>query len=118
MLTRCALRMQGTHRRLAKKRVQCLNEALFFISISVLRDSLVFRNPLLRQAPKRWEKSPFGTLFPIGSRYAVAVKTSLPSHDVLPSNALTDFLREQALSKTSTKREPLAETLKKNERKY
>jgi hypothetical protein len=37
----------------AKKRVQCLNEALFFVSGSVLADNLVLRNPLLRQAPKR-----------------------------------------------------------------
>jgi hypothetical protein len=42
------------HRRLAKKRVQCLNEALCFVSSSVLADSLVLRNPLLRQAPKRY----------------------------------------------------------------
>jgi len=41
------------NRRLAKKRVQCLNEALCFVSSSVLADSLVLRNPLLRQAPKR-----------------------------------------------------------------
>ncbi|WP_205691068.1 hypothetical protein, partial [Cellulophaga sp. BC115SP] len=43
------------HRRLAKKRVQCLNEAWCFVSNSVLADSLVLRNPLLRQAPKRWQ---------------------------------------------------------------
>ena len=43
----------GANRRLAKKRVQCLNEALCFVSSSVLADSLVLRNPLLRQAPKR-----------------------------------------------------------------
>jgi len=43
----------GGNRRLAKKRVQCLNEALCFVSSSVLADSLVLRNPLLRQAPKR-----------------------------------------------------------------
>jgi len=42
------------HRCLAKKRVQCLNEALCFVSSSVLADSLVLRNPLLRQAPKRY----------------------------------------------------------------
>jgi hypothetical protein len=42
------------NRRLAKKRVQCLNEALFFVSNSVLADSFVLRNPLLRQAPKRY----------------------------------------------------------------
>jgi len=39
---------------LAKKRVQCLNEVLRFVSSSVLADSLVLRNPLLRQAPKRY----------------------------------------------------------------
>jgi len=44
------------NRRLAKKRVQCLNEALCFVSSSVLADSLVLRNPLLRQAPKRCVK--------------------------------------------------------------
>jgi len=42
------------NRRLAKKRVQCLNEALCFVSSSVLADSSVLRNPLLRQAPKRY----------------------------------------------------------------
>jgi len=41
------------NRRLAKKRVHCLNEALCFVSSLVLADSLVLRNPLLRQAPKR-----------------------------------------------------------------
>ena len=45
----------GRNRSLAKKRVQWLNEALCFISSSVLADSLVLRNPLLRQAPKRWQ---------------------------------------------------------------
>ena len=47
-------RITGANRRLAKKRVQCLNEALCFVSSSVLADSLVLRNPLLRQAPKRY----------------------------------------------------------------
>jgi len=41
------------NRRLAKKRVQWLIEALCFVSSSVLADSLVLRNPLLRQAPNR-----------------------------------------------------------------
>jgi len=40
----------STYNKLA---VQWLNEALFFVSSSVLADSLVLRNPLLRQAPKR-----------------------------------------------------------------
>jgi len=43
----------AANRRLAKKRVQCLNGALCFVSSSVQADSLVLRNPLLRQAPKR-----------------------------------------------------------------
>jgi len=53
------------NRRLAKKRVQCLNEALCFVSSSVLAESFVLRNPLLRQAPKRQavKKKPF--FFPI-----------------------------------------------------
>jgi len=46
-------RMPAGNRRLAKKRVQCLNEVLYFVSSSVLKESLVLRNPLLRQALKR-----------------------------------------------------------------
>ena len=42
------------NRRLAKKRVQCLNKTLCFVSSLVLADSLVLRNPLLRQAAKRY----------------------------------------------------------------
>ena len=42
------------NRRLAKKRVKCLNEALCFVSSSVLADSLVLLKPLLRQAPNRY----------------------------------------------------------------
>ena len=46
----------GTHnRRLAKKRVQCLNEVLCFVSRLVLIDNFALRNPLLRQAPNRWQ---------------------------------------------------------------
>jgi hypothetical protein len=47
-------KLPATNRRLAKKRVQCLYEALCFVSSSVVADSLVLRNPLLRQAPKRY----------------------------------------------------------------
>lgn len=39
--------------RLAKKRVQCLNEGLCFVSSSVEADRLELRNPLRRQAPNR-----------------------------------------------------------------
>jgi hypothetical protein len=45
--------MPATNRLLAKKRVQWLIEALCFLSSSVVVDSLVLRNPLLHQAPKR-----------------------------------------------------------------
>jgi hypothetical protein len=40
----------STYKKLA---VQWLNEALCFVSSSVLADSLVLRIPLLRQAPNR-----------------------------------------------------------------
>ena len=50
-------RKAAYNRRLAKKRVQCLNEALRFVSSSVLADSLMLRNPLLRQAPKRYKQA-------------------------------------------------------------
>lgn len=40
----------STYKKLA---VQWLNKALCFVSSSVLADSLVLPNPLLRQAPKR-----------------------------------------------------------------
>jgi hypothetical protein len=47
-------RRAATNRRLAKKRVMWLNEALCFVSSSVLADSLVLRNPLRRQARNRY----------------------------------------------------------------
>jgi len=40
-----------------KVAVQWLNQALCFVSSSVLADSLVLRNPLLRQAPKRCKQA-------------------------------------------------------------
>ena len=54
MINERTKRMAAGNRRLAKKRVQFLNGALGFVSSSVLADSLVLRNPLLRQAPKRY----------------------------------------------------------------
>ena len=50
------MRKTTANRRLAKKRVQCLNESLCFVSSSVLADSLVLPNPLLRQAPERYSQ--------------------------------------------------------------
>jgi len=46
-------RRTGANSTYKKLAVQWLNEALCFVSSSVLADSLVLRNPLLRQAPKR-----------------------------------------------------------------
>jgi len=47
--------MPAYNRRLAKVAVQCLNEALCPENRDlVLADSFVLRNPLLRQAPKRY----------------------------------------------------------------
>lgn len=51
-------RKTSANRRLAKKRAQGLNEALCFVSSSVLTDSLVLPNPLLRQAPNRSVQEP------------------------------------------------------------
>jgi hypothetical protein len=45
----------STYKKLA---FQWLNEALCFVSSSVVADSLVLRNPLLRQAAKRCQKCP------------------------------------------------------------
>lgn len=45
-------RSTACNMRLAKKRVQCLNEALCLVSSSVLADSLVLRNPLLSPSAK------------------------------------------------------------------
>lgn len=41
---------QTANKRLVKRWVQYLNEALFFPSNSVMLDSLMLQNPLLRQA--------------------------------------------------------------------
>ena len=55
----------GYNRRLAKKRVQCLNETLCPENRdSVLADSLVLRNPPLRQAPKPSGKPDSASSFP------------------------------------------------------
>ena len=47
-------KITGANRRLAKKRVKCLSETLCFVSSSEPADNLLLRNPLLRQALKRY----------------------------------------------------------------
>ncbi|EKT4553192.1 hypothetical protein JE945_002378 [Flavobacterium psychrophilum] len=59
---------------------------------------------------------PSGQFFPSSPRYAGDEKPSLLSHDVLPSPALLDFLREQALSKTPQSGGSLCDILKKTEK--
>ncbi len=49
-------RKTAYNRRLAKKQIQCLNEALCLVSRAVLADSFVLRNPLLGQALKRYKQ--------------------------------------------------------------
>jgi len=44
------------NRRLAKNRVQCLNDFFASYQVSVPADSLVLRNPLLRQATNRYKQ--------------------------------------------------------------
>jgi len=46
-------RRAAHNRRLAKKRIHCLHEALCFVSNSVLAESLVLRNRQLLVAAKR-----------------------------------------------------------------
>jgi hypothetical protein len=55
-------KQRTANRRLAKKRVQCLNEALCFVSSSLVADSLVLRNRQLLVAAKRWQKCEKRTL--------------------------------------------------------
>ena len=47
--------------RLAKKRVRCLSEVLFFEPKLVFKDSIALQNPLLRQEQKREMKYNFRT---------------------------------------------------------
>lgn len=49
------IRTPGAKRRLAKKRIQCLNKALSFISSSVLEGTLSLRYSLFRLALKRYK---------------------------------------------------------------
>ena len=48
------IKSRTANRRLVKKRIQCLSEALCFVSNLVQPHSVVLRSPLLRQAPKRY----------------------------------------------------------------
>jgi len=56
-------RKTAYNRRLAKKRVQYLNEVLCFVSSFVVADSLVLRNRQLRVAANRCTQAKFWTCF-------------------------------------------------------
>ena len=89
------IKRKSTHNSSDKKlAVQWLNEVLCFVSSSVVADSFVFRNRQLLVAAKRWEKSPFGTIFPNDRSATPTVgKPSLLPHDVLPTVAFDAFHR-------------------------
>ncbi len=61
-------RRAAGNRRLAKKRVQCLNEVLCFVSNSVLVDSFVLRNRQLLVA-NRWQQCMKNKIRLTSSRY-------------------------------------------------
>ena len=75
------------NRRLAKKRIQCLNEDSFFLSSSLLVGSLVLRNPLLRQAPKRWQKI-LKTVLKIRSNYLKSYNRKVGKNETATKNNL------------------------------
>ena len=71
--------MPAGNRRLAKKRFLFLNEVLCFVSSSVLADSLVLRNPLLRQAPNRYGQLYETTKKRTGTTRRLTLKAQLTS---------------------------------------
>lgn len=58
------IEMPAANRRLAKKRAQCLNEALCFVSSSVLADILVLRNRQLLIAANHYGHVDFSKNLP------------------------------------------------------
>jgi hypothetical protein len=64
------------------------------------------KSPALRVAAKRWEKSPFGTIFPNDRPATPTVgKPSLHSHDAFPTAAFDAFRigAKKLLPETTTK---------------
>ena len=90
--------------------------ALYLYSSSVLVDSFVLRNPPERKARKRWEKSPYGTIFPNDRSASPTVgKPSLHSHDVLPTVGLDAFLSgENSLRNDDQAERSLAAIIKRH----
>ena len=92
------------NRRLAKKRAKWLNEVLCFVSSSVLADSLVLRNPLLRQAPKRYGAFIKETKMKISTFTIVLSLVSIfcPGHNWAPTGATWYYEVVDAFSPTLT----------------
>ena len=102
----------------AKKRVQWLIEHSTSHQLLCYVDSFELRNPLLRKAAKRWEKSPFGTIFPIGLPLRGRCETIVAFARLSPITRFARFFFESKLSrKTSQSGSPLAETLEKQNAK-
>ena len=88
--------------------VQWLNEVLCFVSSSVLADSLVLRNRQLLVAANRWEKSPFGTIFPNDRSATPTVgKQSLLPHNVLQT-LVFEALQSESIKLLSERRQSRA----------
>jgi hypothetical protein len=72
--------------------VSCSADNFVVAESSVLRMKFCGKSPALRVAAKRWEKSPFGTIFPNDRSATPTVgKPSLLPHDVLPTVAFDAF---------------------------
>ncbi|ENA1765306.1 hypothetical protein ABF173_002441 [Flavobacterium psychrophilum] len=86
---------------------------IVFYRIFVQPKILVFEVRNIHKRGNDGKNRPSGQFFPSSPRYAGDEKPSLLSHDVLPSPALLDFLREQALSKTPQSGGSLVDILQK-----
>ena len=92
-----------------KVAVQWLNQALCIYQSFCLVDSESLRNRHLRVAAKRWEKSPFGTIFPIGLPLRGRCETIVAFARLSPITRFARFFFESKLSrKTSQSGSPLA----------
>jgi hypothetical protein len=85
-------RKTGYNSRFAKAGVLCFYDSEVLNSGFVHLIKFSAENPRLRKAAKRWEKSPFGTIFPNDRSATPTVgKPSLLPHDVLPTVAFDAF---------------------------
>ena len=96
------IKQRPANRRLAKKRVQWLNEHSTSYQILCWVDSLVLRKPLLRQAPKRYARRclPFSPILHMGHFYSGWQLTTATQHGY--SGWLKDGYSERLVKKMAT----------------